>query len=58
MHETVKVFGCDGQDGNGLQVENLGEIFQVDFFNDIYFNGRSLFSLCQLKSYLPLDVQR
>ena len=51
---------ADGQDGNGLQLEklrlNFSSCFQASSKIDI--NGRDLFSLCELRLYLPLDVQR
>ena len=50
----------DGQDGNGLQLEKLRLNFSSCFHTSskININGRVLFSLCKLRLYLPLDVQR
>ena len=54
---------ADGKDGNGLQLEKLRLIFSSYFgassnnpAGDI--SNRGLFSLCKLRLYLPLDVQR
>ena len=48
-----------GHDGNGLQLENLRLTFQVVSarLQIIDINGHGLFSLCELRLYLPLDVQ-
>ena len=52
---------ADGQNGNGLQLEklrlNLFKLFPR-FFKKGDFNGRGLFSFCELRLYLPLNVQR
>ena len=42
--------GGGGGGQNGLQLEKL----RLSFF----FNDRGLFALCELRLYLPLDVQR
>ena len=50
-----------GEDGNGLQLEKLRLNFSTRFhayFNLIDINSRGLFPLCELRLYLPLDVQR
>ena len=51
---------ADGQDGNGLQLEKLRLNFSRCFHASLktlkYINGRGLFSLCELRLYLPLDV--
>ena len=53
---------ADGEDGNGLQLEklrlNLSSCFHVTRLQKLDTNGRSLFSLCELRLYLPLDVQK
>ena len=51
---------ADGQDGNGLQLEKLRQPFKVVSTRlqkiDIY--GSGMFFLCELRLYIPLDVQR
>ena len=51
---------ADGQDGNGLQLEKLRLSFQVAsaHLQKIDINSRGLFPLCEVRSYLPLDIQR
>ena len=48
---------ADGQDGNGLQLEKFFKLF-LRFFKQIDIIGRGLFSLCEVRLYLPFDVQR
>ena len=50
----------DGEDGNRLQLEKLRLNFSSCFraFQIIDINDRGLFSVCELRLYLPLDVQR
>ena len=51
----------DGEDGNGLQLENLRLHFSGCFparLQIIDIDGRGLFSLCELRIYLPLVVER
>ena len=48
---------ADGEDGNGLQLEKLRLNFSVRL-QTIDINDRDLFSLCKLRLYLHLDVQR
>ena len=51
---------ADGEDGNGLQLEklrlNFSSCFQASSHNQ--YNDRGLFSLCEYRLYLPLDVRR
>ena len=49
----------NGEDGNGLQLKKLRLNFSSCFprLQKIDINGRGLFSLCELRLYLPLDVQ-
>ena len=59
--ETVNKRLADGHDGNRLQLEKFRLNFsQVVFarLQKIDINGRGLFSLCELRSYLPFDVRR
>ena len=53
---------ADGEDGNGLQLEklrlNLSSCFISARLQEIDINDRGLFYLCELRLYLPLDVQR
>ena len=52
---------ADGQDGNGLQLGKLRLNFSSCLHassTEININGRGLFSLCELRLYHPLDVQR
>ena len=51
---------ADGEDGNGLQLEKLRLNFQVVSvrLQIIDINVRGLFAFCELRLYLPLDVQR
>ena len=56
-------FPVDGQDGNGLRPEKFRLRFSSCFCSsskkiDIDIDGRGLFSLCELRLYFPLDVQR
>ena len=56
----------EGEDGSGLRLEKLRLNFSSCFHayseksakKKIDFNSRGLFSLCELRLYLPLDVQR
>ena len=50
---------ADGKDGNGLQLEKLRLNFSSCFrasSKKIDINDRGLFSLCELRFYLPTDV--
>ena len=51
---------ADGEDGNGLQLKKFRLTFQVVSarIQIINVNDRGLFSVCELRFYLPLDVQR
>ena len=52
---------ADGQDGNGLQLKKLRLNFSSCFHSSVKkidINGRGLLSLCELRLYLPLDVQK
>ena len=52
---------ADGKDGNGLQFEILRLNFSscIDTsFKKININGLGLFSLYELRLYLPLEFQR
>ena len=51
---------ADGEDGNGLQLEKLRLNFQVVSvrLQIININDSGLFAFCELRLYLPLDVQR
>ena len=49
------------EDGNGLQLEKLRLNFSIFFsarLQIIDIDGSGLISLCELRLYLPLDVQR
>ena len=52
----------DGEDGNGLQLEKLRLNFSSHFRERVLkktdTNGRGLFSLCELRLYLPADIKR
>ena len=48
---------ANGEDGNGLQLEKLRLNFSSRF-RASSISDHGLFSLCELRSYLPLDVQR
>ena len=51
---------ADGQDGNGLQLEKLRLNFSSGSHTSakIDINSHGLCSLCELRLFLPLDVQR
>ena len=57
MYEQVSL-AVDGQGENALQLEkftlNFSSCFDVSSKN----YGRDLFFLCEIRLYLPLDVQR
>ena len=54
------LLAADGEDGNGLQPEKLRLNISSCFHSssNIIDNDRGLFSLCELRLYLPSDVQR
>ena len=51
---------ADGKDGKGLKLKKLRPNFSSCFHASsiIDINDRGLFSLCGVRLYLPLDVQR
>ena len=53
---------ADGKDGNGLQLEklrlNISSCFLASSKNRYQWTSLGLFSHCELRLYLALDVQR